>query len=103
MCFSHNNPVRYEWPGDPHARAVNVFNNVIVTDGTPTYVTGNREMIENKRILLDNNILFDVSGKQKVFAYGKQQEKNYTPDEWRKSGFDVHSRFCDPGFRNLKK
>jgi len=103
MCFTHDAPVRYEWPGEPHAKAVNVYNNVIVTDGTPTYKTGNREMIENKRIHVDNNIIFDVSGKQKIFARDYHADRNYTPDEWRKRGFDAHSQFCDPGFRNLRK
>lgn len=103
MCFTRDTPVRFEWPGEPHDKAVNVFNNVIVTDGTPAYVTGNREMIENKRLCLDNNIIFDVSGRQEVFARDNHAGRNYTPDEWRGEGLDLHSRFCDPGFRNLGK
>ncbi len=103
MAFSADAWTGYAWPGDPHDRAVCVYNNVVVTDGTPTYVSGNFDMFEKKRVFADNNIFFDVSGKQSVFAHNNQKGKDYTLDDLRALGMDCHSIVCDPGFKNVRK
>jgi len=87
----------YAWPGYPHTKAVSFMNNVIITNGTPSYTVSDQTMLDNQLIYADNNIFYDVSGKQKDFACGN------TFEQWRKKGLDIHSVQCDPGFRNAEK
>jgi hypothetical protein len=93
-----------ECPGEPHAKAFLLVNNVIITDGTPAIRTGNyQQTIESRKIYSESNIFFDVSGKQKVFAFFSSNEQSCTFKQWQELGFDRHSIRHDPGFIDLKK
>jgi hypothetical protein len=84
--------------------------NVIVSDARPIYLAGKKAdeqaRAESHPFVSDLNVIWDVSGAAPVSGNGRPAVADPSPadalgpDAWRALGYDRHSAFADPRFRD---
>ena len=108
MRISHDSNFQgYQSPGEKHGKVISFMNNVFITDNR-TSVQVNKDIFLNRKAYMDGNIYYDISGKKKkFFAYywdgDANEARELTMKQWQEAGFDRHSIFADPGFRDMEK
>ena len=97
----------YQVPGEKHSKAISFINNVFITDNRTSAQLKTKDLFVNKKVYADGNIYYDISGKKKkFFGYYYDNDANeareLTMKQWQEAGFDRHSIFADPGFRDME-
>ena len=99
----------YAFPGINISRQINLFNNIVVSDGVPFFKFMSKEAAQPEEFISEINYFWDISGKKvKIFAAEGEllaDHDDWTADfkAWQKSGHDLLSKFVDPGFVDIEK
>ncbi|MCL5103199.1 MAG: right-handed parallel beta-helix repeat-containing protein [Armatimonadetes bacterium] len=95
--------------GDEIGDFLTLQKNILITEGQPVIMCFGEEMLEERGLFSDLNLLWDVSNQPLVRGYMDSATfhdrwRVGTPilqEEWNRMGYDRHSIVADPGFKNL--
>jgi len=75
--------------------AITFERNIVLTDGQPIFVGGYGHKFDQRKLISDLNVFWDVSGRPPLLS------KDHDLDAWRALGYDCHSVVADPKCRDF--